>query len=259
MTAFTAEDLRAAIERDQLFLLFQPQVDLRTGLPRGVEATLRWQHPTLGVLHATKFVHEMAPAGLDRACLRWILRGAIRELAEWRRQGTAVEYVAVNAFEESLTEALAEDVDTVLRGSRVDPASVEIECQPDTMFDANAAAAIASIRALGVRVALDDFGDGPLRLASLRTLVCDTIKVPVTFVLSHERLDDALIAATVRIARAFDARVVAEGVETAALRERVRSAGCDVGQGYLWSQLVRGPEIPSAFDSIARAATRSAV
>ena len=247
MTAFAPDELREAIERDQLFLLFQPQVDLATSQPRGVEAMLRWQHPRFGVVHAAKFVREMGLVGLDRPCLRWILRAATRQLAEWRAGGAAVEYVAVNAFAESLSPPLAEDIGRIVTDARLDPSSLEIECQPDSMFDAQAADAIRAVRAIHVRVAFDDFGDGPMSLVSLRSFEFDTLKVPVTFVLHGDALDDAVISATVTIGRAMGARVVAEGVETLALRERVRALGCDLGQGYLWSKLVRGADIPSIF------------
>jgi len=247
VTAFAPDELREAIEQDQLFLLFQPQVDLATGRPRGVEAMLRWQHPGLGVLHAVKFVREMAPTGLDRACLGWIVRTAIRQLAEWRAVGTPVEYVAVNAFAESLSPPLAEDIGRIVIDAGIDPSSLEIECQPESTFDARAAEAIRAVRAIDVRVAFDDFGDGPLRLADLHALEFDTLKIPVPFVMTTGPLDDALISSTVAIGRAMGARVVAEGVETPGLRERVRALGCDLGQGYLWSQLVRGAEIPRVF------------
>ena len=231
MTAFAPDELREAIEQDQLFLLFQPQVDLATGRPRGVEVMLRWQHPRLGVVHAVEFVGKMAPAGLDRQCLQWMLRTACGQLVDWRSGGTQVEYIAVNAFAESLTPALAEDTGRAMVDASLDPSSLEIECQPETIFDAQAA-------------------DGPLRLASLHALEFDTLKVPVTFVKTTGPLDDALISATVAIGRAMGARVVAEGVETPALRERVRALGCDLGQGYLWSQLVRGAEIPRIFAAL---------
>lgn len=250
MTAFAPDELRDAIERDQLFLLFQPQVDLTTARPRGVEAVLRWQHPRFGVVHAAKFVREMALIGLDRPCLRWILKTAIRQLAGWRAGGAAVEYVAVNAFAESLSPPLAEDIGRIVADARIDPSSLEIECQPDSTFDAQAAEAIRAVRAIHVRVAFDDFGDGPMSLVSLRSFEFDTLKVPVTFVLHGDALDDAVISATVAIGRAMGARVVAEGVETLALRERVHALGCDFGQGYLWSQLVRGAEIPGVFAAL---------
>jgi EAL domain-containing protein (putative c-di-GMP-specific phosphodiesterase class I) len=251
VTAFAPEELRGAIERDQLFLLFQPQVDLATGKPRGVEAMLRWQHPRLGVVHAANFVREMSLRGLDRPCLRWIIRTATSQLAAWRAGGAPVEYVAVNAFAESLCPPLAEDIGRIVTDARIDPSSLEIECQPESTFDARAADAIRAVRALHVRVALDDFGDGPTSLVSLRSFEFDTLKVPVTFVLHGDALDDAVILATVAIGRAMGARVVAEGVETPALRERVRRLGCDFGQGYLWSQLVRGAEIPAIFAALA--------
>ncbi|OLC12061.1 MAG: hypothetical protein AUH44_01085 [Chloroflexi bacterium 13_1_40CM_68_15] len=250
MTAFAPDELREAIEQDQLFLLFQPQVDLATGRPRGVEVMLRWQHPRLGVVHAVEFVGKMAPAGLDRQCLRWMLSTACGQLVDWRVGGTQVEYIAVNAFAESLTPALAEDTGRAMVDASLDPSSLEIECQPETIFDAQAAEGIRAVRATRVRVAFDDFGDGPLRLASLHALEFDTLKVPVTFVKTTGPLDDALISATVAIGRAMGARVVAEGVETPALRERVRALGCDLGQGYLWSQLVPGAEIPRIFAAL---------
>src|SRR5439155_25199322 len=115
----------------------------------------------------------------------------------------------------------------------LDPSSLEIGCQPETIFDAQAAEGIRAVRATRVRVAFDDFGDGLLRLASLHALEFDTLKVPVTFVKTTGPLDDALISATVAIGRAMGARVVAVGVETPAVRDSVSALVCDLGLVWL--------------------------
>lgn len=248
---FGAPELQRALDNEELFLLYQALVDMRTGLPLGVESAIRWRHPERGVLHAVPFVNDVPPAGLAPAYMRWIVRTATRQLAAWRADSVDVGRISVNAWPVSLGRELIDDVLAAARDAGLDPALVEIESQPEATYDPATFAALRQIREAGIRVALDDFGEGDLRFAWLRDAPFDVVKIPVMFVLkSGQPFDDAVIKSAVGFARSIGAPTVAEGVETVAIRDRVLALGCDIGQGYLWSQQVPGDELPRVLASI---------
>ncbi len=255
---FAAHELRRAVEADELVLLFHPQVDMRTGTAVAVEASLRWQHPEQGLLHAMKFVEAVPASGLAREYMRWIVRTAARQMAAWRAAKVRLERVAINTWPESLRAELVDDVLAAAADAKIPPAAIEVETCPEATYDDATLDVVRALRDAGVRTAWDDFGDGDVRYASLRAAAFDVVKVPVTFVLRSGPYDDAVVQAAVGFARAIGAVVVAEGVETVASRDRVRGLGCDVGQGYLWSRIVPGDRIPAAVDAITIDGARTA-
>ncbi|HYR92920.1 MAG TPA: EAL domain-containing protein [Methylomirabilota bacterium] len=251
MTDFTVDELRRAVEGDELVLMFHPQVDMRTGRAVAAEAGLRWHHPKLGLLHALAFVDAVPPAGLADVYMAWILRSAARELARWNAAGVGIEHVSVNTWPENLGPELAERAVAAAVEARLDPSAVEIELTPAARFDERTVDCVRRLRRGKVRVALDEFGDGELRLGALRDVTVDVIKVPMTYVRdSMGPFADAVIRSAVEMAHAIGAQVVAEGVETVAMRDRVRGLGCDIGQGYLWSRVVASDNVKRAVDAI---------
>ena len=130
-------------------------------------------------------------------------------------------------------------------------AGVEIESQPEATYGPAIFAALREFRQAGLRVALDDFGEGNLHFMAIRDAPFDVVKLPVHFVLrAGATFDDMVIAAGVGFARSIGAETVSEGVETTAIRDRVLALGCDIGQGYLWSQQVPGDELPAVIGAI---------
>jgi EAL domain-containing protein (putative c-di-GMP-specific phosphodiesterase class I) len=251
MTDFTVDELRRAVEGDELVLMFHPQVDMRTGRAVAAEAGLRWHHPKLGLLPALAFVDAVPPAGLADAYMVWILRSAARELARWNAAGVGIDHVSVNTWPENLGPELAERAVAAAVEARLDPSAVEIELTPAARFDERTVDCVRRLRRGKVRVALDEFGDGELRLGALRDVTVDVIKVPMTYVRdSMGPFADAVIRSAVEMAHAIGAQVVAEGVETVAMRDRVRGLGCDIGQGYLWSRVVVSDDVKRAVDAI---------
>jgi len=251
MTDFTVDELRRAVEGDELVLMFHPQVDMRTGRAVAVEAGLRWHRPKLGLLHALAFVDAVPLAGLADAYMVWILRSAARELARWNAAGVGIEHVSVNTWPENLGRDLADRAVAAAVEARLDPSALEIELTPAARLDEATIDCVKRLRRGKVRVALDEFGDGELRLGALRDVTIDVIKVPMTYVRdSQGPFADAVIRSAVEMAHAVGALVVAEGVETIAMRDRVLRLGCDIGQGYLWSRVVASDDVKRAVDAI---------
>ncbi|HEY3217854.1 MAG TPA: EAL domain-containing protein [Candidatus Limnocylindria bacterium] len=251
MNTFTVQELRRAVEGDELVLLYHPQVDMRTGRAVAAEAGLRWRHPDRGLLHALAFVDAVPLAGLAPAYMEWILRTAARQMARWKAAGLRLERVTVNTWPENLGPQLADRAVAASVEARIAPSALEIEISPASRLDRTTLDCVRRIRAAGLRAALDDFGAGELRLAALRDTSFDTIKVPMAFVRdSHGPFSDAVIASAVSLSRALGAVVVAEGVETVAIRDRVLELGCDIGQGYLWSRIVPGDGFAQAIAAI---------
>lgn len=247
---FDAAELRRALDARELFVLYQAQVDLRTGALAGVECAIRWRHPTRGVLHAVPFVDDVPPAGLAPAYMRFLLDTTTQQAAVWRAEGLALPRFSVNTWPDSIGSELLDDAVRACDAAQLERGVLEIETQPYAVYDADMCARLAAFRGAGIRVALDDFGDGDLRFATLRDAPFDVVKLPITFVTSDRPYDDAIVSAAVGFARAIGAVTVAEGVETTAIRDRVLALGCDIGQGYLWSRQVEAPEFPAVVRAI---------
>jgi EAL domain-containing protein (putative c-di-GMP-specific phosphodiesterase class I) len=236
---FTPAELQHALEADELLLLYQAKVDMRTGKPVGVECAIRWRHPTQGLLHAMKFVNEVPPAGLAPEYMRFILRTATRQMARWRAESVPFGRASINAWPISIGRDLIDDALSAASETGVRPGDIEVESQPEATYGPEIFGVLRDFREAGLRVALDDFGEGHLHFMALRDAPFDVVKLPVHFVKRTGAIfDDMVIAAGVGFARSIGAEIVAEGVETITIRDRVRDLGCEIGQGYHWSQQV---------------------
>lgn len=229
-------ELRSAIEADELRLHFQPKIDGRSGGIAGVEALVRWQHPTRGLLAPGVFLPLVIGTSLERSLSVWVLRNALSQCHTWRALGFDVP-VAVN-----VGMLLAQDPDLcsvvldLLTQNGVPARALEIEITEDVaMTDARQAMrAISQLAAEGVGVLIDDFGVGQTSLSYLQRLRVRGIKLDRSFVtnmLQHPS-DEVIVRAALGLARNLGLLVVAEGIEDGATWERLRSLGCDEGQGY---------------------------
>ena len=237
----TEADLRLALQRDELFVVYQPVVDLLRGGPCGVEALVRWRHPQRGLISPMEFIPVAEESGLIVELGALVLRTACRQLADWQRRlgPQAPASLAVNLSAVQLRlPGLAADVQALLVDSAIAPAALQLEVTESLAAqDETARARLREIKALGVRIALDDVGTGYTSLACLHQLPVDTVKIDRSFV-SHAETSDyhrVLIEATIRVARTLGMDTVAEGIETASQASLVRRLACDRGQGYLWS------------------------
>ena len=240
--------LRKAIERDEMVLLYQPQVSLKTGKVIGSEALARWQHPEKGLVTPSRFIPLAEETGLIVPLGEWVLRTACRQAAQWERGGRPLRQ-SVNLSTRQLSEpGLVQAVQAALQDTGLSPHLLELELTESALVAQGEAAAerLAALRGLGVRISLDDFGTGYSSLAYLRRFPLDILKVDRSFVegltspfagasRKHVQQDYAVVKAIVDMAHALDLEVVAEGVETASQREALHRLNCDYMQGFLFS------------------------
>ncbi|GHA84419.1 putative bifunctional diguanylate cyclase/phosphodiesterase [Cognatilysobacter bugurensis] len=234
-------ELRRACDEEEFELHYQPQIDLFSGRPTGAEALLRWRHPERGLLSPDKFIDALANSSVNATVGRWILERACRDAMTWPVIDGRKLAVGINLFPVQLDdERLLGEVDYALASTGLPPARLELELTETIALrdDGIAASALASLRARGIRVAYDDFGTGYASLSMLQRLPVDRVKIDRSFVrdVLANRGDAAIVRSILLIARNFNLRVIAEGVETAAQAEMLRELGCDEAQGFLYSR-----------------------
>jgi diguanylate cyclase (GGDEF)-like protein/PAS domain S-box-containing protein len=231
------QGLRGALEREELRLYYQPEVDVATGQTLRAEALLRWEHPELGLLSAGAFVPLAESSGLISAIGEWALRELCSQVRSWQETRTGPPRVAMNVSGVQFQpHHLARLVDRVLREVGPDPRAVELEvAETVAMRDVDATRTLMhELSALGVGIAIDAFGTGYSSLAALKRFPIQTLKIDRSFVTDvATSTDDAVVVrAIITMAHALRLKVVAEGVETAHQLAFLRREACDVVQGY---------------------------
>jgi len=233
--------LREAIEGDGLRLHYQPEVDLRTGELLAVEALVRWQHPTRGLLPASAFITVAEETGLVVDMGRWVFAEACRQLAEWRRDYPNLPLVVrVNMSPaQFVISGLVEFVENCLRVHRIPGERLCIEMTEHAVLQEpeQTARILRGFQALGVEVAIDDFGTGYASFTELKHLPVNFLKLDQTFVagIDTDPSDKAIVEAIIQLGRALDLGVIAEGIECSATIDKLLELGCHRGQGYLMS------------------------
>jgi diguanylate cyclase (GGDEF)-like protein len=230
-------DLIEGIEQRQFFLDYQPTFDLRNGQMRGVEALLRWRHPSRGVVFPSEFIPVAEQTGLIVALGRWALEEACIQVAEWHARGSTLQ-VAVNVSGRQLDDpCFVDDVARVLESTGLDPGSLTVEITETILMRDPVAAArvLGELKGLGVRLAVDDFGTGYSSLAYLRQFPVDTLKIDRSFVSGSatSKQAAALVHTLVELGKRLGLETVGEGIETEAQLQHLRREGCDIGQGFL--------------------------
>jgi len=230
-------DLGQALAEGQLFLAYQPIVDLSTQRLRGVEALLRWQHPERGIVMPEDFICLAEDSGLIAPIGRWVLEHACRQAAEWASRGYPAN-ISVNVSAQQLgRRGLTEDVRHALALSGLDPSLLTLEVTETTLTgDVQAAREhLRMLKQLGVRVAIDDFGTGYASLSQLQQMPVDVLKIDRVFVIalgSDEQARD-LLEAILGVGRALSLTVIAEGVEDESQLVVLKDMGCECAQGFL--------------------------
>lgn len=234
-------ELRRAIEGDELVLHFQPQMDLASHAIRGVEALVRWQHPTRGLISPAHFIPVAEDCGLIVPLGEWVLRRALKQLKSWQRQGLPPFRVSVNisalhfhqcAFPDFLKAQLAEN--------GVDPRLVELELTESMLMQnvEHVLQTLEEIRCLGVSLAIDDFGTGFSSLSYLRRFPIDRLKIDQSFVRDIDRspANESIARAIVALANSLSLDIVAEGIETVSEKGVLEHMRCREGQGFLFAR-----------------------
>ncbi|MET0426547.1 MAG: EAL domain-containing protein, partial [Actinoplanes sp.] len=245
-------DIERALEHDEFRVLYQPVVDMQTQRVTSVEALVRWQHPTDGLLGPYHFIAAAEANGLIVPLGRWVLRQACAQLAQWRAESDDAAHLKVNvnlSARQFQYAGLVADVAEALADAGLDAASLTLEIT-ESMLMADITMAketLHALRALGCRLAIDDFGTGYSSLSYLKQLPVDVIKIDKTFVdeVHIDEDDVALVDAVAGLGAALKMQTVAEGIETDEQWDTLKRLGIDHGQGFLFSRPVEASEIIS--------------
>ncbi len=236
-------DLQRAADLDQLALMFQPIVDLRTGGLAGVEALVRWHHPTHGLIMPDRFIEIAEETGTILPIGRWVLRRACLEASEWLNDGRVPPetFVSVNVSAREIQQlGFVDGVKAVLGESGLDPKRLVLEITETALLRATPAtvATLEAVRAMGVRTVIDDFGTGYFSLSHLRQFPVDALKIAKEFVqdVDEASKSSALAGAIIAMSRSLGIETVAEGIETSEQADRMQRLGCAFGQGYAFAR-----------------------
>ncbi|GBF79631.1 EAL domain-containing protein [Aphanothece sacrum] len=249
--------LHQAIEKKQFYLHYQPQISLATGKIVGMEALLRWQHPSLGVIPPQKFIPLAEKTDLMLHINKWVLKTACAQNRSWQKDGLPSIPIAVNLCSREFQQPnLAEIVARVLDETALDPQWLELEVTELTLRQHLnlARKTLKDLQNLGVRIALDDFGRGFSSLGYLKQFSFRTLKIDQEFIRDFRGTSEemGLISAVLAIGRGFNIRVVAEGVETPEQLQLLREIDCQEVQGYLFSYPLSAKEATEFLGKMAR-------
>jgi len=236
-------DLRAAIDNDQLTLVYQPLVTMAARSVRSLEALVRWTHPQLGPVPPGEFVPLAERTGGARRLTDWVLKSAIRQMGEWREQGLELQLAVNLSAPDILDPQLGDQILALLRAHAVHPTSLLLEItESAVMLDPQGAARnMQLLRIAGVRFAIDDFGTGHSSLSQLSLLPVDELKIDRSLISQAVKGAVTIVTSTIELGHSMGLKVVAEGVEDANAWGLLRRLGCDFAQGYLIS-----PPLPVA-------------
>jgi len=239
-------DLRQCVAREELLLHYQPKIDLSSGKMFGVEALVRWQHPTHGVLAPASFMPEVERTDLIVPVTSWVLNSALAQQRAWRDAGIELT-VAVNISSRSLghDSSLADTIAELTEAWDTESGQLILELTESGLIESAAPELLNRIHDMGQKLSIDDFGTGYSSLAYLQRLPVDELKIDKTFVTGLTLVsDDAIIVhSTIELAHNLGLKVVAEGVEDEAVLKILTGYGCDAAQGYFFSRPVSAEEI----------------
>lgn len=245
--------LRQAIVRSEFFIEYQPVIELATGHVEGIEALVRWQHPSGRVIPPGEFIPLAEETGLIVPIGKWVLEQAALQAARWRelRPEDPPMVLAVNLSARQLTHpGLVSEVAAAIDSAGADAEHMSLEITESVLLDDldGTLRVLNALRELGVHIVIDDFGTGYSSLRYLKRLPVDVLKIDRSFVkgLGHDPEDTAIVRAVIELAHALDLIVVAEGVEEPAQLRELERFGCDLAQGFLFAR----PEPPEVVDGL---------
>jgi diguanylate cyclase (GGDEF)-like protein len=241
------QELRIALDREQFVVHYQPKVDLDTGEVHNVEALVRWDHPTRGLVYPDAFIDVVESFGLMPALTRNVLTQSLDQVAVWKEQGWRLT-VAVNLSASALSDAtLFEQVTSMLAARGVPPHDLQLEVTEEFLMVEldRARNTLDRLRQAGIQISIDDFGTGYSSLSYLRDLPIDELKLDRSFIfpMADDARAAALVAAAIALAHSLGLRIVAEGVETSVAYDQLKRFGCDQGQGCFISRAVPAAEL----------------
>jgi len=262
---FLEKALRAALGNDELFVEYQPLIDLQQNRPPELETLLRWRHPQRGLLSPAKFIPIAEHYGLMESLGEYVLRSVCRQLRDWHADMVPLVPVAINVSPRQFDGGrLSQLVERTTAEFGVDPSLLHIEITESALMQhsGNVIETLHRLRALGVRISVDDFGTGYSSLSYLKNLPIDCLKIDRSFIhdMTRDPRDVALVRGIIGIAKSLSMRVVAEGVETQRQAEMLRALGCELAQGYYFHRpmsaarcaalLIAAPSAPSFTETL---------
>jgi len=255
--------LRRALERNELELYYQPQVNLSNGAIIGVEALLRWHHPEFGMVPPDKFIPLAEESGLISGIGEWVLQAACHQAVEWSRQYESFKRIAVNLSGVQVQRGdIVDKVRSILNQSGLSPQMLELEITESVLmhYPEIAAQSLGGLREIGIELAIDDFGTGYSSLSYLKRFPIQILKIDRSFVMDvpHDINDTAITRAVIAMGKSLQLKLIAEGVETEEQEQFLIREGCDIGQGYYYSRPLPADEFTKLLKqggSIAKKAT----
>ncbi|MFB2679789.1 bifunctional diguanylate cyclase/phosphodiesterase [Shewanella mangrovisoli] len=246
-------DLPIGLAQDQLYLVFQPKVNLPLNQCTGAEALIRWQHPTLGFIPPDEFIQLAENSGNIDIVSQWVLKQAIKQLVTWQQQGLALKLAINLSAHDLLDTRLPNQIANLLKDNHLQPGALCIEVtEGAVMKDAQTVVGVLQrFRDMGVSVAIDDFGTGHSSLAYLKLLPVDEVKIDRSFIQNmHLNSQDAMIVNTsIQLIHGLGFSVVAEGVEEREGVDILRHLNCDLIQGYVYSKPLKAAEFDQWFEA----------
>src|SRR5829696_7913140 len=234
-------NLRPGLERGEFFVQYQPQVDIRGFQLVGMEALVRWQHPSLGLLYPVEFITLAEESGVIILLGDWILRNSCAQNKAWQDAGLTPMRLSVNFSARQFQQpAFISDINQILKDTNLDPRWLELELTESSIMKdpEEAIEKLHELKLMGIKVAIDDFGTGYSSLNYLKRFPIDTLKIDKSFVsdICKDPHDTAIVRAIITLGHALDLTVVAEGVETKEQLQYLTALECDVVQGFLFSK-----------------------
>ena len=243
--------LREAFEKEQFILHFQPQISMQTGRMISMEALTRWQHPEKGMIPLGEFIHEIERLGLIIKLDNWVINAVCEQIMLWHKAGLPFMQVAVNLSALHFRDAkLLDTIQDILTKTGVPAKYLELEISETVMQSDEYLDIIKQLRLLGIKISIADFGTGYSRLSSLKQLPLDCLKINKAFVddVAANPQSSLLLGPIIGLANALDYKLVAVGVETKEQASVMHGLGCQIIQGYFFSQPVSSDKIPELID-----------
>lgn len=239
-------ELRQGVEENQLYLLYQPKLELHSRTVGGVEALVRWQHPRLGMVPPDQFIGLAERTGLIKPLTIWVLNEALRQCREWQLSGLNLS-VAVNISSRNLEQDLPNHIAAMLQSNNLTPNCLELEITEGTLMKdpVHAREILTRLSKMGIKISVDDFGTGYSSLSYLSKLPVDEIKIDQSFVRNMATDENAavIVRSTINLGHQLGLSVVAEGVENQEVLESLAALGCNSAQGYHISRPVSGANL----------------
>ncbi len=241
-------ELRSAVERGELFLVYQPIVDLATGGTAAVEALVRWDHPSRGQLEPSDFIDVSEELGQIVAIGTWVVNEACQQARQWQREHRADRQLRVSvntSAREVIEPTFVSGIESALAASGLPADCLTLEITESMMLgdETKSIAALRDLRRIGVHIVIDDFGTGYSALSYLNQLPVDGLKIDRSFVqgLGIEREKTAIVSATIAFAHGLGLAVTAEGIETDEQLQHLMALNCNLGQGFLFARPLDSP------------------